>query len=375
MTGSIQPKSGRLYMVIHYKDNNGKSKNEWIPTHLPIKGNMKTAKAMLEKWLHEHRNCDMNSASLLLSDYLESWINSVQFDLQPSTFRGYKGNLSNHIIPYFREKKIKLIDLKIRDLEMFYSNVLLIEKKLSPQSVLHCHRIISKALNDAIRQEIIPSNPASLAKCPKVNKHVPTFLNISQVKEIMRLFKNTPIEHVVNFICTYGLRRSEALGLCWDKVDFDNNQFTICRAKIQNTGGDYLKAGTKNDSSYRTLPLTSDMREMFLALKEEKEKNQRLFADSYLDSDSVFVFPDGTPIAPNYLSRTFHKTIMKSDLPKVTVHELRHSAASNLLAQGFSVVDIQMWLGHSQPSTTLNFYSHVDSSSKRNIQRFLDDNL
>lgn len=375
MTGSIQPKSGRLYMVIHYKDNNGKSKNEWIPTHLPIKGNMKTAKDMLEKWLHEHRNCDMNSAGLLLSDYLESWINSVQFDLQTSTFRGYKGNLSDHIISYFREKKIKLIDLKIRDLEMFYSSVLLIEKKLSPQSVLHCHRIISKALNDAIRQEIIPSSPASLAKCPKVNKHVPTFLNISQVKEIMRLFKNTPIEHVVNFICTYGLRRSEALGLCWDKVDFDNNQFTICRAKIQNTGGDYLKAGTKNDSSYRTLPLTSDMREMFLALKEEKEKNRRLFADSYLDSDSVFVFPDGTPIAPNYLSRTFHKAIMKSDLPKVTVHELRHSAASNLLAQGFSVVDIQMWLGHSQPSTTLNFYSHVDSSSKINIQRFLDDNL
>ena len=202
MTGSIQHKKGRLYMVIHYKDANGKSKNKWISTGLSEKGNIKAAKLMLEQWLREHSDCDINYNNMLLSDYLQTWLDSAKIDLALSTYEGYSGKLKNHIIPYFKKTGIKLVDLKIRDLEWFYSKHLLNEKKLSPQSVRHCHGIISKALNDAVRQEVIKSNPASLAKCPKVPKYVATFLNISQTQEAMELIKGCEIEYVVKFICT-----------------------------------------------------------------------------------------------------------------------------------------------------------------------------
>ena len=374
MTGSIQHKKGRLYMVIHYKDANGKSKNKWISTGLSEKGNIKAAKLMLEQWLREHSDCDINYNDMLLSDYLQRWLVSVQIDLQPSTYKGYSGNLKNHIIPYFKKAGIKLVDLKIRDLEWFYSQHLLNEKKLSPQSIRHCHRIISKALNDAMRQEVIASNPSSLAKCPKVPKFIATYLNMSQLQKLMELIEGCEIEHIVKLISVYGLRRSEALGLCWDKVDFDKNQFTICRAMIQGSKN-YLKNCTKNESSYRTLPLTADMRDMLLMLKQRQEEHKRMCGDSYQESNLVFVWPDGSPITPNYVTRKFHNLIKNSDLPHVRLHDLRHSTASNLLSKGFSLVDIQLWLGHSQPSTTLNYYSHVDSSSKKNIQMFLEKEL
>lgn len=375
MNGSLQIKNDKFYIVSSYKDLEGNRKTKWIATHLPVKGNKKAAQDLLDKWRLEHSGCDMAYSNLLFADYLDSWIKDMSINIQPSTLRGYKSNLKNHILPYFRSAGIKLVDLKIRDLERFYNYLSSEEKSLSPQSVRHCHRIISKSLNDAIRLEIITSNPATLARLPKMNRFVGSFLNMAQIQELVTLFKGSTVEPVVKFICTYGLRRSEALGLCWDKVDFDNNQFTICRAMIQGDGENYIKDCTKNDSSYRTLPMTADMREMLLELKAKRSENQKLFGASYVNNILVFTFPDGYPITPNYLTRTFHDTVEKSDLPKIRLHDLRHSVASNLLAKGISLVDTQLWLGHSQPSTTLNYYAHTDSSSKKNIQLLLDEEL
>lgn len=120
--------SGRLYMVIPYKDINGKTKRKWVKTGLPERGNKKKAQAMLEKWLHEHQDCDITRGDLLLADYMEAWLERVKSALQPSTVRGYNDKLKNHIIPYFSHKKIKLIDLKVRDLEEFYFQHLNVEK-------------------------------------------------------------------------------------------------------------------------------------------------------------------------------------------------------------------------------------------------------
>ena len=78
----------------------------------------------------------------------------------------------------------------------------------------------------------------------------------------------------------------------------------------------------------------------------------------------VCTWPDGNVISPNYLTRTFHNVIAKSSLPNIRLHDLRHSAASNLLNMGFSIVQVQQWLGHGSASTTLNFYAHVDKNSK-----------
>ena len=99
---------------------------------------------------------------------------------------------------------------------------------------------------------------------------------------------------------------------------------------------------------------------------------KKVMGDNYIDDDYICTWADGSVIEPNYLSKKFHSIIIKSTLPHIRLHDLRHSTASNLLSMGFSYVEIQQWLGHSQPSTTLNFYSHVDSSSKLRVSSALD---
>lgn len=366
MTGSLQEKNGRYHMVISYIDQDGKCKQMWKSTGLTVKGNRKRAQAMLDAYLREHGGCNMDAANLKLADYLEQWLKDAEPKLSPNTIRGYREKMRNHILPYFRAKDIKLTDLRVQHLEIFYAFLQQKEKRLSVTSVRHCHRILSKALHDAVRYEYIPGNPAEYAELPKQTKYEAKFLNYSQLQELLALFEGDVLLPVIQFLCFYGMRRGEALGLCWDMVDFEKNQFTITRTMMQSKGNP-LKESPKTNSSVRALPLSAPMRQLLLSLKERQETLTPLFPKAYASNNLVFVWDDGSPITPNYLTSRFRKKVDQSDLPQIRLHDLRHSVASNLLSGGSPVVDVQHWLGHSQPSTTLNFYAHADATSKQNV--------
>ncbi len=379
MTGSLQIRNDKYYAVLNFKDGNGKRKQKWVCSDIPAKGNRKKAQEFLRITIEEYDKADLEYADMPVWKYFTFWLETQENVVAKCTYRTYKGNMENHIIPYFREKGIKLHALKPFHLEDYYRAMMSTRKKdgstMSPTTIQHHHQNISKALNDAVRREYIPFNPAASARTPKAKKYIGAFLNPSQIMEMLALFEGTPIEHPIQLISTYGLRRSEALGLSWQYVDFENEQFTIARTVIQNVGENYIKDNAKNDTSYRTLPMTPSIKEMLLAIRENQEKNRKKMGDYYLDSDFVFTWENGDTIKPNYLTSYFHDKLAKSDLPTIRLHDLRHSTASNLLANGFSVVEVQHWLGHSQPSTTLNFYSHVDSKSKRNISNALENLL
>ena len=98
-----------------------------------------------------------------------------------------------------------------------------------------------------------------------------------------------------------------------------------------------------------------------------------MLGNYYVDENFVCTWDNGTVITPNYLTRTFHTVISKSTLPTIRLHDLRHSVASNLLNQGFSVVQVAEWLGHSSSSTTFKFYAHNDKTSKNQIANALNN--
>lgn len=120
MTGSLQINNNRFHMVISYVDKNGKRKNRWISTKLTVKGNKTKAQEMLNQYLREHNGCDMNMANQLLTDYMDHWMDNQEAKLRPSTIRGYREKLRNHILPYFQTSRIKLTTLKVYHLEDFY---------------------------------------------------------------------------------------------------------------------------------------------------------------------------------------------------------------------------------------------------------------
>ena len=218
---------------------------------------------------------------------------------------------------------------------------------------------------------MIPYNPASVAKVPKAEKFHSEFLEPEQIDDMLLLFKGSTIELPVTLCAVYGFRRSEVLGLKWSNVNLKKRTITVAETLQQNTGGNYIDK-PKTDSSYRTLPMTDSIYELLEAQKRLQEERKSIMGNYYIYSDYVCTWNDGQVISPNYLTRKFRSTIDKSTLPKIRLHDLRHSVASNLIDNGLSVVDVKDWLGHANASTTLNIYSHACKSSKMNIANAIE---
>ena len=372
ITGSVQPKNGKLYLVINLYDENGKRCPKWKSTGLPERGNKRLAEKMLAETLADYNKQGAIYCNISVADYFSHWITTVKSEVRQNTYRNYLGNMKNHIIPYFRAKRIALQDLRASHIEAYYNSKL--QGTLSKTTIKHHHQNIGRALADAVRLGLIPTNPATAARTPKPDKYVANFLNPTEINKLIALFENTVIKIPVALCAVYGFRRSEVLGLKWGKVDFEKRTLTIAETLQQNTGGDYTDT-PKTDCSYRTLPMTKSIYNLLLEHKTAQEQHKETLGKSYIASDYVCTWDNGAVIAPNYLTKKFHDVVYASDLPKIRLHDLRHSVASNLLSQRFSPVQVQEWLGHESAATTLRFYAHVDDSSKLNIAKALQNTI
>ena len=204
----------------------------------------------------------------------------------------------------------------------------------------------------------------------KADKFIGSFYDSNEVQALFEAAKGTLIEIPIFLGAFYGLRRSEALGLKWDAIDFQNNTITIRHTVTScNLDGKHIQIAqdtTKTKSSMRTLPLVPVFKEKLLKLKEQQEEYKRVCGRCYNKKYLEYICVDemGTLISPHYLTASFPKLLEKNNLRHIRFHDLRHSCASLLLANGVPMKQIQEWLGHSDFSTTANVYAHLDYNSK-----------
>ena len=218
--------------------------------------------------------------------------------------------------------------------------------------------------------DLIDSNPADKVERPKKDRFIGSFYDADEVNALLQASKGTKLEMPILFGSFYGLRRSEVIGLKWDAIDFEHDTITIRHTvtSCDIDGKRVLVAAdtTKTKSSLRTLPLVPFVRERLLALKEEQKENRRLCGRSYNREylDYVCVNEIGDLIKPHYVTESFPKLLKAIGMRQIRFHDLRHSCASLLLANGVPMKQIQEWLGHSDFSTTANIYAHLEYSSK-----------
>ena len=223
----------------------------------------------------------------------------------------------------------------------------------------------------AVKCELILTNPADKVDKPKKEQYIATYYNKTELNNLFVAILDTPIKLPVLIASYYGLRRSEVLGIKWDAIDFDNKtiiiRHTISQTKVDGKLQIVAEDKTKNQSSYRTLPLIPEIEELLLEEKANQEYNKKIFKKSYLNKDGyVCVNTDGSILKPDYVSHKFNQILKNNNLRPIRFHDLRHSCASLLLSNKVSMKDIQIWLGHSSYNTTANIYTHVDIESKQN---------
>ena len=179
-----------------------------------------------------------------------------------------------------------------------------------------------------------------------------------------------PLELPIILGAFYGLRRSEVLGLKWDAIDFEKKtisiRHTVTEMCVDGKATVFQRDTTKTKSSCRTLPLVAPFERLLRKVKQQQEINRQVCGSCYCNDylEYVNVNAIGELIKPNFITQHFDILLAKHRLKKIRFHDLRHSCASLLYANGVSLKEIQEWLGHSDISTTSNIYTHLDFSSK-----------
>ena len=370
VSGHLQVKKGYYYAVLSFYDSKNKRHVKYISTGLPERGNKRKAEAELVKIRNAFEppaEIGELSSNMLFADYLLSWLEIVKVRVKPTTFGSYESMVKQTIEPYFRNKPITLKDLEARHIQQFYSEKL---KTVKPNSVIHYHAVIHQALKYAMKTDLVAQNVAVKVDRPKKNDFQPVFLDASELQHLFEVIKGTKLELPVLVAAFYGLRRGEVLGLKWDAIDFERGTLTIKRTvtsvTVDGKQTEIEQQSAKTKSSLRTLPLIGSFREYFLQVKEAQELNKQVCGNCYNHEYDGFVFVDelGERMRPDYLTSQFPAFIQRHGMKKMRFHDLRHSCASLLLANGVPLKQIQDWLGHSDFSTTANIYAHLDYSSK-----------
>lgn len=377
VAGHLHEKNGYYYIILNLTDSAGKRKPKWISTGLTIKGNKKRAEQML---MEERRKYATAKAGddVLFADFMEQWLEIVKSTVSIPTYSSYVNAVKSIIAPYFRKKKILLRDLQAHDIQMFYQEQL---QRVKASSVIHYHANIHKALKYAVKNDMIPSNPADKVERPKQDKFYGNFYDRDELNKLFEAVAGTKLELPVLLGAFYGLRRSEIVGLKWSAIDFEQNTITISHTVTScNLDGKCVivaKDTTKTKSSRRTLPLVPYFHEKLLAVKAQQERNQKLCGRSYNREFLEYICVDdiGDRFKPNYITSQFPKLLERNGFRKIRFHDLRHSCASLLLASGVPMKHIQEWLGHSDFSTTANIYAHLDYSSKLTSASAMESNF
>ena len=232
------------------------------------------------------------------------------------------------------------------------------ETHLSPRSVQYHHAILRSALNQAVKWGTIARNPASLVDSPRVPRPKIRPLTVDEARQFLAAMKGHRLEGFYTVGMSLGLRLGEILGLPSTALDLGASTLSVT-VSLQRIDGKIVFAEPKNDRARRTIALPEITRKVLVSHLGKLEQYRLVAGARWREHGLVFPSSVGTPLHPRNVLRHFHKTLRLLGIDRHRLHDLRHTAATFLLAQGVHPRVVMDILGHSQMSTTMDIYSHV----------------
>ncbi|KAA1025577.1 site-specific integrase [Pseudonocardia sp. EV170527-09] len=330
----------------------------------------------LELLDNNRKGVPSESSAMRLDEYLTYWLDHIAVhDLRPSTFARYRALVRDYITPHLGRKKLNR--LSPSDVRGLMATLARTKGKsgrvLSPRTIQFIHAVLRSALQHAVRDELIGRNVAKLVSPPRATPPEITPLSPEVARKFLRVANTHWLAALWLILLTTGLRRGEVLGLTWSDVDLDAGTLRV-RRTVQKLDGVFVFGEPKSARSRRVLTLPAVC---LAALRRQPEINRGRAAGEQRrvdgqPADLVFVSTSGQPIDPRSVNRAFDRLLTKAEVPHSRVHDLRHTCATLLLAEGASDREVMELLGHSSIGITMNTYAHVLDDSKRRMASRMD---
>ncbi|CAA9276122.1 MAG: Integrase [uncultured Chloroflexia bacterium] len=293
--------------------------------------------------------------NITLAEYLHRWLNGPirTKNLKPITVEQYEQQIRVHIVPSLGRVKLRKLSPEL--VQDFYDSK--VAAGLKPASVRYIHAVLHNALEHAHKRRLIPENVASKTDPPKVRPPEIQPLDAEQVKTLLDAARTEPLGGLYVVAATAGLRIGELLALKWTDVDLEHRKMRVSRTLSRAKGGPRFT--TPKNGKGRPVTLTTQAVEALRSHRKGQNEARLRLGTLWEDNGLIFASETGKPLTRDFVDRRSFKPLLKrAGLPKIKLHDLRHTCATLLLSRGVHPKYVQELLGHASIVMTLNRYSH-----------------
>jgi integrase len=294
------------------------------------------------------------SSNQTVGQYLQSWLASVKGSVRPRAYESYDLNV-RRLTPLVGKRR--LTSLTPAMIERAYAD--LADAGLGRRSIVQAHTVLHNALKKATRWGLLGRNPADLVDVPRPERTEMKTLTAEQVRLLFATTEGTDFGAHLVLLASTGLRLGESLGLQWEDFDFDNNRLVVRRSLQRQKGGGLLLVEPKTSRSRRTVYFPPGTGAVLRDHRRRQAERRLQLGSAWHDHGLVYCREDGSMIDPGSVSHRLERVLKDASLPKIRVHDLRHTTATLLLGKGENPKIVQELLGHSTIAITLDIYSHV----------------
>lgn len=335
-------------------------------------------KALREALGAADKGAHVDPSRMTVGQWLATWLGTVRTEVAPKSHERYSEIVNNFLSPALGD--VRLAKLTTPHIQEFYTKWATsgrLDGKtggLSPRTRRHIHRILKSALSRAVEQQLLVRNPADAFKkhLPKVERKKMVTLDARQATRLLASIRHTRVYWPALLALATGMRRGEILALRWKNIDLDRGVVRVVESLEQTRDGGLRFKAPKTDKA-RAITLPAFATDELRRLKRRQVEELLSLGIRQTDETPACARADGAPQQPRSLTHEFTRLVGRvKDIPRVRFHDLRHSHATQLLADGIHPKVAQERLGHSTISTTLDLYSHVTGTMQEDAAARLD---
>jgi integrase len=381
MIGSIR-RRGKMTWELTFDLGPDPVTGERTRRFISVKGKRRDAERVLAEEIHQRNTgIDVAHGKLTVKQYLNRWLTDyAATNVSPATLVRYEGIVANHLLPAIG--RIQLSDLRPAHIQRAYAGALSPGGRkdrragaLSARTVLQHHRVLREALAHAVRWQLIARNPADAVATPKPARHEMRVLDRREAWSLLDSCAQNPLHCLIYMALVTGARLGELLALRWCDIDGTTGTIRVTRTAQRMPGKGIVFHAPKTHRSIRPIALSPVALRVLKTHRTAQAEHRLAMGSDYVDQDLIFATALGTPLDGTNVTRNFQRLARDADLGHVRFHDLRHSAATLMLAAGTNPKIVSERLGHATVNITLDTYSHVLPDMQREAALAIDQLL